>query len=145
MQGRLTRLLDVSPAVIYSFKAKDDFAPIFVSENITSLFGFGPREYLDNPNFWRERSMERTPTRGRAVFYRLRRHLGAHPDPDADGAGATGTDLCPQRLDTRTLLASRQTLDDLGNHRHLAAACHSLCHGGEALRGRRRQWPRLML
>ena len=34
MQERLTRLLDASPAVIYSFKAKDDFAPIFVSDNI---------------------------------------------------------------------------------------------------------------
>ena len=31
MQRRLTRLLDASPAVIYSFKARDDFAPIFVS------------------------------------------------------------------------------------------------------------------
>lgn len=55
MQERLTRLLDVSPAVIYSFEAKGDFAPIFVSANIETLFGYEPREYLDNPNFWRER------------------------------------------------------------------------------------------
>jgi PAS domain S-box-containing protein len=54
MQKRLARLLDVSPAVIYSFKAKDDFAPIFVSDNIETLFGYEPRDYLDNPNFWRE-------------------------------------------------------------------------------------------
>jgi PAS domain S-box-containing protein len=54
MQERLTRLLDASPAVIYSFKARDDFAPIFVSENIATLFGYAPRDYLDDPNFWRE-------------------------------------------------------------------------------------------
>jgi PAS domain S-box-containing protein len=52
---KLARLLGVSPAVIYSFKAKDDFAPIFVSDNITRLFGYAVREYLDDPNFWRER------------------------------------------------------------------------------------------
>ena len=34
MQERLTRLLDASPAVIYSFKARDDFAPIFVSDKV---------------------------------------------------------------------------------------------------------------
>jgi len=54
MQKRLTRLLDASPAVIYSFKAKDDFAPIFVSANIEILFGYAPQDYLDDPNFWRE-------------------------------------------------------------------------------------------
>jgi len=40
MQERLTRLLHTSPAVIYSFKAEDDFAPIFVSANIETLFGY---------------------------------------------------------------------------------------------------------
>jgi adenylate cyclase len=53
-EERASRLLSASPAVIYSFKAKDDFAATFVSDNITALFGYGPREYLDNPNFWRE-------------------------------------------------------------------------------------------
>ena len=52
---RLARLLDASPAVIYSFEAKGDFAPTFVSENIARLFGYAACEYLDNPNFWRER------------------------------------------------------------------------------------------
>jgi PAS domain S-box-containing protein len=54
-QGRLTQLLSASPAVIYSFKASGDFVPTFVSENIETLFGYATREYLDNPNFWRER------------------------------------------------------------------------------------------
>ena len=52
---RLARLLDASPAVIYSFEAKGDFAPTFVSENIERLFGYAASEYLENPNFWRER------------------------------------------------------------------------------------------
>ena len=54
-RGRLTQLLSASPAVIYSFKASGDYVPTFVSENIETLFGYAPREYLDNPNFWRER------------------------------------------------------------------------------------------
>jgi PAS domain S-box-containing protein len=52
---RLMHLLSGSPAVIYSFKATGDYAPTFVSENIETLFGYAPCEYLDNPNFWRER------------------------------------------------------------------------------------------
>ncbi|MCJ7529023.1 MAG: PAS domain-containing protein, partial [Methyloceanibacter sp.] len=52
---RLSRLLDASPAVIYSFEAKGDFSPTFVSENITRLFGYAASEYLENPNFRRER------------------------------------------------------------------------------------------
>ena len=55
MQERLTRLLDASPAVIYSFKATGDFAPIFVSGNIERLLGYGADEYLKNADFWRER------------------------------------------------------------------------------------------
>jgi len=54
-QARTSRLLSVSPAVIYSFKARDDFAPTFVSDNLESLFGYSPAEYLDNPDFWQER------------------------------------------------------------------------------------------
>jgi len=52
---RLSQLLSASPAVIYSFKASGDFVPTFISENIETLFGYAPREYLDNPSFWRER------------------------------------------------------------------------------------------
>jgi len=39
-QERLARLLSASPAVIYSFKATDDFAPTFVSDNIVDVFGY---------------------------------------------------------------------------------------------------------
>jgi PAS domain S-box-containing protein len=54
-QERLERLLASSPAVIYSFKAHGDFAPIFVSDNIRLVFGYSPAEYLEDPSFWRDR------------------------------------------------------------------------------------------
>jgi PAS domain S-box-containing protein len=53
VQARLAQLLAASPAVIYSFSAQGDFAPTYVSENITRLFGYAPRDYLEDPNFWR--------------------------------------------------------------------------------------------
>jgi hypothetical protein len=37
--ARLARLLDASPAVVYSFEAKGDFSPTYVSDNITRIFG----------------------------------------------------------------------------------------------------------
>ena len=41
--------------MIYSFKASGDFAPTFVSENISDVFGYAPAEYLEDPSFWRDR------------------------------------------------------------------------------------------
>jgi PAS domain S-box-containing protein len=54
-QRRLMQLLSASPAVVYSFRAREDFAPTFVSDNIESVFGYQPREYLDDPSFWSDR------------------------------------------------------------------------------------------
>jgi len=54
-QDRLVRLLSSAPAVIYSYKATGDFAPNIISENIKSLLGYEPREYLENADFWRDR------------------------------------------------------------------------------------------
>ncbi|MDQ6433905.1 PAS domain-containing protein [Mesorhizobium sp. LHD-90] len=54
-QRRLMRLLSASPAVVYSFSARDDFRPTFVSDNIESVFGYRARDYLDDPCFWRDR------------------------------------------------------------------------------------------
>jgi PAS domain S-box-containing protein len=53
-QERLARLMTSSPAVIYSFKASGDFAPTFVSDNISAVFGYTPAEYLEKPSFWRD-------------------------------------------------------------------------------------------
>src|SRR5680860_95798 len=89
-QERTSRLLSASPAVIYSFKARDDFAPTFVSDNIGSLFGYQPTEYLNNPNFWQEHvhpdDLERVEaevnnlfdTGRQALEYRFRRKDGSY-------------------------------------------------------------------
>jgi len=88
--SRLTQLLTASPAVIYSFKASGDFAPTFVSANIETLFGYAPREYLENANFWSERvhpedlkrvesEIARQLKNGKHVLeYRFRRKDGAY-------------------------------------------------------------------
>ena len=55
MQARLARLLSASPSVIYSFEARGDFKPIFVSDNIEPLFGYEPKNYLEDPSFWSDR------------------------------------------------------------------------------------------
>jgi PAS domain S-box-containing protein len=87
---RLTQLLSASPAVIYSFKAGGDFAPTFVSTNIETLFGYAPREYLENSNFWREHvhpdDLQRAESEVTALFkngkhaleYRFRRKDGSY-------------------------------------------------------------------
>ena len=54
-QDRLVRLLASAPAVIYSYRATGDFAPIIISENIKNVFGYEPSEYLENADFWRSR------------------------------------------------------------------------------------------
>src|SRR5581483_5291319 len=89
-EQKLARLLDASPAVIYSFEATGDFAPTFVSANIERLFGYNPDEYLHNPNFWRERvhpeDVERVErevgslfaTGSQAIEYRFRRKDGSY-------------------------------------------------------------------
>ena len=51
--ARLSHLLTSSPAVIYSYKATEDFAPTFVSQNIRDRLGYEPQEYLEHPTFWR--------------------------------------------------------------------------------------------
>ncbi|HZD48763.1 MAG TPA: PAS domain-containing protein, partial [Silvibacterium sp.] len=52
-RAQVERLLASSPAVIYSFKATDDFGPTFVSQNIKDLLGYEPSDYLESPDFWR--------------------------------------------------------------------------------------------
>src|SRR6476660_3559189 len=54
-QDRLVRLLSSAPAVIYSYRATGDFAPIIISENIKDVLGYEPSEYLESAEFWRSR------------------------------------------------------------------------------------------
>jgi PAS domain S-box-containing protein len=51
----LQNLVAASPAVIYTTKAKDDFACTFVSENLQSTMGYAPWEMRDDPKFWSKR------------------------------------------------------------------------------------------
>src|SRR5215207_7734589 len=76
-QARLSHLLTSSPAVLYSFEAKGDYAPTFVSENIRRLFGYEPQEYLRDPSFWLERVHPDDLPRVLAKFSRLY-DLGRH-------------------------------------------------------------------
>jgi len=48
----LSYLLQSSPVVIYSCIPSGDFATTFISENITSLTGYTPEQYLADPSFW---------------------------------------------------------------------------------------------
>lgn len=54
-QERLTHVLAASPTVIYSFEGRGEHRPTFISENVKKIFGYEPREYLDNPKFMPER------------------------------------------------------------------------------------------
>src|SRR5262249_24109261 len=54
-QDRLVRLLASAPAVIYSYRATGDFAPIIISENIKDVLGYEQSEKLESAEFWRSR------------------------------------------------------------------------------------------
>ena len=89
-QERVARLLSASPAVIYSFEGTGEYAPVFVSDNITDIFGYAPAEYLEDPTFWRDRvhpddlaRVEEAITKFfqngvHAVEYRFRRKDGSY-------------------------------------------------------------------
>jgi len=54
-QDRLNHLLTSAPAVIYSFEKTGEYAPTFISENVKSLLGYEPKEFLKNADFWTDR------------------------------------------------------------------------------------------
>jgi two-component system sensor histidine kinase/response regulator len=49
---RLEYLLSSSPSIIYSCKPTVPYGATFISENLTTLFGYEPREFLENASFW---------------------------------------------------------------------------------------------
>ena len=51
-QKRLEHLLSDTPAMIFSFKPSHDYELTFVSDNVTSQFGYQPREFLEDSKFW---------------------------------------------------------------------------------------------
>jgi PAS domain S-box-containing protein len=52
---RLQHLLSSSPVVIYAVDPAADFAATFVSDNIKTLLGYDPEEYVGDPKFWVDR------------------------------------------------------------------------------------------
>ena len=52
---RLQRLLDASPAVLYTCAPQGNYAVTFVTNNITALLGFEPNEFIDSSEPWTER------------------------------------------------------------------------------------------
>jgi len=52
---RLQHLLSSSPSIIYSVDPNSDFAATFVSDNVKTVLGYEPQEYIDDPNFWVDR------------------------------------------------------------------------------------------
>ena len=104
-QERLARLLSASPAVIYSFEGTGKYVPVFVSDNITDIFGYAPAEYLKDPTFWRDRVHpdDLSPRRGG--------HHQILPEWDPRG----GVSLSPQRW--LVLLGERRAASDPGRRR----------------------------
>lgn len=51
MRERLQFLLAATPAVIYTTEAVGDYRLTFISENVFSVLGYEPQEFLDSPYF----------------------------------------------------------------------------------------------
>ncbi|WP_324631029.1 PAS domain-containing protein [Phormidium sp. CCY1219] len=51
----LERLLSTSPLVIYSCKPEGDFGATFISENVKTLMGYEPEDFISDPTFWSSR------------------------------------------------------------------------------------------
>ena len=64
-EERPAHRLAACPAVLYSFRARDDFAPTFIGDSLRDLLGHQPAEYLRNAEFWRERVHPRGSGAGR--------------------------------------------------------------------------------
>ncbi|HLJ65276.1 MAG TPA: PAS domain-containing protein, partial [Stellaceae bacterium] len=68
---RVDYLLSRSPAVIYAFKAQGDYAPTFISRNVTELLGYQREDYLESPDFWMSRVHPDDKSRLLAEYPRL--------------------------------------------------------------------------
>ena len=48
----LERLVMASPVVLYSCRVSADCGTICVTENVRSVLGYAPEEFIDDPSFW---------------------------------------------------------------------------------------------
>jgi len=49
---RLEYILSTTPVTTYTCKVGDNWAATFISENVRNQFGYEPRQFLEDPNFW---------------------------------------------------------------------------------------------
>lgn len=53
-EARLKHLLTETPAIIYALRASGNFGSTFLSENVRSVLGHEPAEFIADPDFWLE-------------------------------------------------------------------------------------------
>ncbi|NOR10591.1 MAG: PAS domain S-box protein [Desulfovibrionaceae bacterium] len=51
---RKQRILDLSPAIIYTCSIGETYPATFISKNVKSVLGYKPLDFTSNPNFWAE-------------------------------------------------------------------------------------------
>src|SRR5664279_512414 len=52
LQNQLNYLLFISPVVIYTARLEYPYPTTFISDNVLLQTGYEPREFIDNPVFW---------------------------------------------------------------------------------------------
>lgn len=55
LRERLQFLLSANPAVLYSCQASGAFSCTFISDNVATLLGYTPTDFLAEPDFWMKR------------------------------------------------------------------------------------------
>jgi PAS domain S-box-containing protein len=48
----LARLVNASPAVLYSCKVSEDCGTIAVTDNVRAMLGYVPEDFVNDPSFW---------------------------------------------------------------------------------------------
>ena len=87
---RLQSLLNACPVAMYTCQAEGDFTTTFVTEGVTTLWGYEPSDFLRDPRFWTEhlhpedaprvlRQLSRVVEQGRHSYdYRFRVKSGEY-------------------------------------------------------------------
>ena len=90
LQTQLNHILMISPVVIYTASLEYPYPPTFVSDNLVIQTGYEPRECIEEPNFWLNRTHpddlayvllenERLAEVGKVTYeYRLRHKDGTY-------------------------------------------------------------------
>jgi two-component system sensor histidine kinase/response regulator len=87
--ARLSLLVSAAPSVIYSFRASGDFEPTFVSDNISTLLGYEPVEYMKDASFWRSHVHPEDLSRvegAQAQLFTVGQHLAEYRFCKKDGS-----------------------------------------------------------